>query len=132
MNSNANVADSQQPEELKTLVRQYFQRLLNEKDLSVCDEMLSSEYIDHDAPADAPSGSQRIKEFVAGFLTEYPNLRVEIEDILAEGSQVAVRLVWHGNHKETGKVFHQMGIVILRINREGQFVERWSAYKSLE
>jgi predicted SnoaL-like aldol condensation-catalyzing enzyme len=115
----------------KTLVREYFHRLLNEKDLTVCDEMLSSEYIDHDAPADTPPGPGSIKLFVAGFLSEYPDLRVEIGNILAEGSQVAARLIWYGHHKETGEVFHQMGIIMLRLNREGEFTERWSAYKNL-
>ena len=124
--------ENKQPEEAKLLVRQYFHRLLNDKDLSVCDEMLSDAYIDHDAPADTPPGPISVKEFVAGFLAEYPNLRIEIEDLLAEGSQVAARLVWRGNHFQTGEVYHQIGIVIIRLNQAGQFVERWSAYKTLE
>ena len=128
----ANMGENKRLEEARDLVRQYFQRLLNEKDLSVCDEMLSPEYIDHDAPADTPPGPGSVKEFIAGFLAEYPDMWVEIEDILAEGSQVAARIVWHGHHRETGNAFHQMGIIILRLNREGKFVERWSAYKLLE
>jgi len=123
--------DITRPEYARHLVRQYFHRLLNEKDLSVCDGMLSDEYIDHDAPADTPPGPKSVKEFVAGFLADYPNLRIEIEDILAEGDRVAARLVWHGNHRQTGEVYHQMGIVIILLNREGKFVERWSAYKKL-
>jgi hypothetical protein len=38
-------AGAKRSEGVKVLVRQYFQRLMNEKDLSVCDEMLSNEYI---------------------------------------------------------------------------------------
>jgi predicted ester cyclase len=87
---------------VKVLIRQYFQRLLNEKDLSVCDEMLSSDYIDHDAPSNTLPGPQSIKEFVGRFLEAYPDLHVEIEDLLAEGNKAAVRLVWHGHHRETG------------------------------
>jgi len=123
--------DSVDPEVAKALVREYFQRLLNEKDLSVCDEMLSSDYKDTDAPPDAV-GPKNTKEFVTRFLDEYPDMRVDIKDIIAEGNKVAARIVWRGNHREADEAFHQMGIVILRINGEGQFVERWSAYKSLE
>ena len=119
------------PEAAKALVREYFQRLLNEKDLSVCDEMLSSDYVDHDAPPDTLSGPKSTKEFVMGFLEEYPDMRVDIEDILAEGSRVAARIVWHGNHSESGEKFHQMGIVILRLDDKGQLAERWSAYSTL-
>jgi len=119
------------PVTTREVVREYFHRLFNEKDLSVCDQLLSSDYRDHDATPDIPPGPKNTRDFVAGFLDEYPNLRVEIEDLFAEGNRVAVRIVWHGNRKQTGDVFHQMGVVILRVNDMGQIAERWSAYKSL-
>jgi predicted ester cyclase len=122
---------STRPQGVKVLVCQYFQGLLNEKDLSVCDEMLSSDYIDHDAPSDTLPGPQSIKEFVARFLEAYPDLHVEIEDLLAEENKAAVRLVWHGHHRETGERLHQAGIIFLRLNNQGRFIERWSAYQSL-
>jgi catechol 2,3-dioxygenase-like lactoylglutathione lyase family enzyme/predicted SnoaL-like aldol condensation-catalyzing enzyme len=114
----------------KDVVRDYFHRLLNEKDLSVCDERLSSDYRDHDAPLDTPLGPENTKEFVARFLDEYPNLRVDIEDLIAEENRVAARIVWHGNQRETGAEFHQIGIVLLRLDEKGRIAERWSAYKS--
>jgi ketosteroid isomerase-like protein len=119
------------PEAVKALVREYFQRLLNEKDLSACDEMLSSDYVDHDAPSDTLPGPKSTKEFVMRFLGEYPDMRVDIEDIIAEGNKVAVRIVWRGNHRKSGEKFHQMGIIILRLDDNGQLAERWSAYTSL-
>ena len=33
----------------KAIVREYFDRLFNKKDLSVCDALLAPNYIDHDA-----------------------------------------------------------------------------------
>ena len=118
-------------EAAKALVREYFQRLLNQKDLSVCNEMLSSDYVDHDTPLNTPPGPKSTKEFVTEFLEKYPDMRVDIRDIIAEGNKVAARIVWQGNHRESGEEFHQMGIVILRLDDKGQLVERWSAYKSL-
>lgn len=126
MNQNNNGSET-----AKALVREYFQRLLNQKDLSVCDEMLSNQYIDHDAPSGIKPGPESTKEFVATFLEEYPDMIVNIQDIIAEGNKVAARIVWLGNNKESGEIFHQMGIVILRLNDKGQFAERWSAYISL-
>ncbi len=118
-------------EAAKALVRNYFQRLLNERDLSVCDERLSSDYIDHDAAPDTPPGPASIKAFVAHFLHEYPDMRIEIEDILAEGDRVAARIVWRGSHRASGEPYHQMGIIILRLDTQGRIAERWSAYKPL-
>ena len=128
---SASDGDPTQSDGVKALVNQYFQRLLNEKDLSACDEMLSDEYIDHDAPPDTLPGPQSIKEFVTRFLETYPDMHVDVEDLLVEGNKVAVRLVWQGHDRESGDRFHQEGIIFLRFNDKGQFVERWSAYKSL-
>jgi predicted SnoaL-like aldol condensation-catalyzing enzyme len=118
-------------EEVKNLVCEYFRRLINEKDLSVCDELLSRDYVDHDAPADTPPGPESIKQYVTMFLHDYPDMQVHIEDIIAEGNKVAVRIIWRGNHRETGEKFHKMGIIILHLNMERQLTERWSAYEPI-
>jgi catechol 2,3-dioxygenase-like lactoylglutathione lyase family enzyme/predicted SnoaL-like aldol condensation-catalyzing enzyme len=115
----------------KTLVRQYFDRLLNQRDVSVCDEMLAPDYVDHDAPASTPPGPDSVKAFVTQFLANYPDLQVQIDDMVAEGDKVAARIVWRGTHKETGDRLFQMGNVIIRLNAAHQFIERWSAYKAL-
>jgi ketosteroid isomerase-like protein len=115
-------------ERAKAVVREYFHRLLNEKDLSVCDELLAHDYVDHDAPPDTPPGPDSTKQFVARFLRDYPDMRVRVEDIIAEGNKVAVRNVWHGTNMKSGEPFRQTGIIILRLNEAGQLAERWSAY----
>lgn len=119
-------------ENAKATVRDYFHRLLNEKDLSVCDEMLAPDYVDHDAPGDTPPGPGEAKRFVGQFLHNYPDMQVHVEDILAEGDRVAARIVWRGTHWESGERFYQMGIVILRLDEAGRLAERWSAYRPLK
>jgi predicted ester cyclase len=109
-------------------VRAYFQRLLNEKDQTVCDEMLASDYIDHDAPAGTPPGPQGVKAYVSGFLADYPDLFVEIEDLVEGKNRAAARITWRGTHRRTGVPLHQMGIILFHLNEQGQFIERWSAY----
>jgi predicted ester cyclase len=68
---------------------------------------------------------------VGKLLHDYPDMRVSVEDIMAEGNKVAVRNIWKGTHRESGKIFHQMGIAILQLNDTGQIVERWSAYTQI-
>ena len=116
----------------RDLVRRYFCRLLNHRDLSVCDELLAPDYVDHDAPDGAPPGPQNTKAFVAQFLDDRPDMHVTVEDVLAESNKAAARLIWTGTHRHTGERYHQMGIVILRLNEKGQIVERWSAYTALD
>jgi predicted SnoaL-like aldol condensation-catalyzing enzyme len=94
--------------------------------LSVCDTLLSSDYVDHDAPSGA-QGPESIREYVAKFLEDYPDLKLRIEDAVAESDKVVLRNTWTGQ-KVTGEDLHMTGIVILRFNEDGLIVERWSAY----
>jgi len=114
-------------EQTKMLVHAYFQGVLS-ADLSVCEEMLSDDYIDHDAPPGTPPGPTGAKEYVAELLQTYRDLSIQVEDIIAEGYKVAARVIWRGRHKETGTPWSQMSLIILHLNHTGQFVERWSAY----
>ncbi|MHB9144282.1 MAG: ester cyclase [Symbiobacteriia bacterium] len=119
-------------EQAKAVVRAYFQRLLNERDLSACDQLLAPDCVDHDSPAGTPPGPDGIKEFVSQFLSDYPNLHVWIEDMIVEGGKVAIRNIWRGTHKDGGAQYHVTGISIIRLNPAGQLAERWSAYAPVE
>ena len=96
--------------------------------MSFCDGLLAPTYVDHDAPEDMPPGPESTKEYVAGFLDDHPDMRVSIEEMIAEGYRVAVWLTWRGTNRHTGVLVHQVGLVMLRLDEQGRFVERWSAY----
>lgn len=115
----------------RALVHQYFDRLLNQHDLAVCDELLAADYCDHDAPAETPLGPLGTKAYISSFLDTYPNLQVDIEKVVAEGNRVAARLIWNGTHATTGDPLCQVGVVIVRLNEQGKLAERWSTYMFL-
>ncbi len=114
------------------MVRTYFHGLLVERDLGVCEELLSDEYVDHDAPAQTPPGPAATRAYVETMLADYPDLRFEVEDLLAQGQTVAVRATWRGTHRTTRKALRQRGFAFLRVGESGQVVERWSAYVDLD
>jgi predicted ester cyclase len=71
--------------------------------------------------------------------TAFPDLRIEIEDIVAEGDRVAVRARWHGTHRgvlpmipfpATNRAVTFTGMVFWRI-RDGKIVERWATIDRL-
>ena len=43
----------------------YFTRLLQQRDLAVCDELLAADYVDHGTPVTTPPGPAATKEYVA-------------------------------------------------------------------
>lgn len=112
----------------REVARRFFQRLLNDHDLSACDAYLSPQYRDHDAGEGALLGPEPAKVYVTELLATYPDLHVTIDDLVVEGDRVAGRLHWVGTHATTRAPFDQRGLVWLRFDVEGRIAERWSAY----
>jgi predicted SnoaL-like aldol condensation-catalyzing enzyme len=110
------------------VVRSYFHRLFAERDLTACDDLLAPDYVDHDAPPDTPPGPAATKAYVAQMLRRWPDLRVELHEVQADGRAVTVRATWRGTDAATGATWTQAGVLLIRVGDGGQLVERWSAY----
>ncbi len=118
------------PEEREIeLARRYFTRLINERDLSVCSEMLARDYVDHDDP-DYPPGPEATERYVKNMLDEYPDLTITIEDAKRVNGHVFIQAVWNGR-KANGETMHVRGKVNLRFNSRGQIVERSAVYEDI-
>jgi hypothetical protein len=65
---------------------------------------------------------------VAAFLASYPDLTIDVGDLIAEGDKAAIRVRWRGTDARNGEAYHVAGVVFLRLNRAGQIAERWSGY----
>src|SRR5919204_2738693 len=112
-------------------VYEAFNQAISSGNMSLLDEVLAADGIDHNpAPGQAP-GLAGVKQTFAQFRTAFPDLRLTVEDQTAEGDKVASRIVGRGTHKgafqgipPTGKQVKQEGIDIVRIAGE-KVVERW-------
>jgi ketosteroid isomerase-like protein len=115
------------PEEMKRFVRNHFEQFVNRKNIAIGDINFERGFIDHgaDVPAGLPPGPEGAKQYVGGALKRVPDMRVTIEDIIAEGDRVVVRNTWTGTDRETGKKIRFSGIVIWRIE-DRKLVERWA------
>src|SRR5438477_10391814 len=113
------------------IVRTYFSRLLVQRDLSVCEELLAPNYIDHDAPPGTPPGPGPTREYVTHLLDTYPDLKFRIVSVVCQDREVAVRALWQGTHRELGTGFHQAGTILIHLDRTGRIAERWSAYSNI-
>lgn len=63
-----------------------------------------------------------VEKFVSGFLLSFPDLQHTVEEMIAEGNQVAVRFSASGTHSgpwmdftPTGKSIHYTGVTVARI-----------------
>jgi predicted ester cyclase len=84
-------------EENKLLVRRIVEGTINERNLATVDELASPDYVFHDA-ANPIHGPEAFKQVAGAFLTAFPDLRLTIDDQIAEGDQVLTRFGMRGTH----------------------------------
>ncbi len=121
----------------KDILRRFFDQLFNAGDLSVADEIVATNYVNHNAlPGEAP-GREGLKAFVTLLGTAFPDLHITIEDQVAEGDKVATRFTATGTHRgefagipATGK---PVSVTLINIHRVsgGQIQEAWLNWDAL-
>ena len=100
--------------------------IFNTGDLSEVDLLFSAGYIDHQRPPWMQvTGQEEFKQIVTGARKSLPNLQVTIEDVIAEGDRVALRLQWHSTDANCKKIDRET-IDILRFG-SGKIIEHWGA-----
>jgi steroid delta-isomerase-like uncharacterized protein len=105
--------------------------IFNQKQVDRADELVAPDYIDHAAlPGQAP-GLEGAKKKWAMYLAGVPDLRVSIEDMVAEADKVAVCRSYEGTHQgeplgvpPTGRYVQLAGISIFRL-AQGKIAEQW-------
>jgi steroid delta-isomerase-like uncharacterized protein len=122
----------------KNVVRRLFEEVWNKGNLPVTDELFAPNYAHHDSSTpDVGRGPESEKMRATLYRTAFPDLRLTIEDIIAEGETVVARWSCRGTHKgdlsgiaPTGKQFTISGISIARI-ANGKMAEGWVNWDAL-
>ncbi len=125
-------------EESKAIMRRFWE-VWEQGNVELLDELLAPEYINHTLAApDLPSGPQGVKEVVSIFRSGIPDLKVVIEDMIAEGDKVVVRYTLEGTHDgelfgvpPTGRRLSIKSISIERVS-EGKIREHWRITDTLD
>ena len=122
--------------ENEAIVRRLMERAYTNPE--VHDELVADDYVGHFPPNPTLHGPEGLKRFNAQAVTAFPDVRVTIEGLLADGDEVAVRWTLRGTHEgelrggvpATGRRVEVSGITISRI-RNGRVVESWGNYDLL-
>jgi predicted ester cyclase len=121
-------------EENKALMRRFFDEL-NKGNLAVWDELCAPGYVYHSTNGDMTR--EQSKQHAAGLLAAFPDLNGSIDDMIAEGADIAVRYTIRGTHQgafrgiaPTGKRITINGLEIDRC-AGGKFVETWGISDTL-
>jgi steroid delta-isomerase-like uncharacterized protein len=125
-------------EENKTTMRQYL-GVFEEGNIDLLDEMLAPDYVNHTpATPDLPTGPEGVEGVVSMFRGGMPDLRVVVEDMIAEGDKVATRYTLEGTHEgelfgvlSTGRRLSIKSITVERVS-DGKIREHWRVTDSLD
>ena len=118
-------------EQNKALIHRIFEEGMNQNKMGVIDELIASNYVNHDLPTPAP-GAEGFKMVVGMFRTAFPDIHITIEDSLAEGDKVMTRGNFAGTHQgafmnipPTGKKVTVKYLDVWRIDEHGKAAENW-------
>lgn len=98
--------------------------------------LYSESVIHHGYSSRIRSGVKGLRDHYTSLLKGFPDLRVEVDDIIAEGEKVAHRFTFYGTHggeflgiAATGKPVSASGIQI-NLFSDGKCIEVWSVHDS--
>ncbi len=120
-------------EENKAIVRRFIEAY-NKQNLDLVDDLVAPDFVDH---THQEQGLESLKQRLKMGFKAFPDWHETIEDIIAEGDKVWVRLAYAGTHKgefmglaPTGKKITAMNVDIYRIVN-GKLAEYWSVTDNL-
>lgn len=119
--------------ENKTLVRRYYEEIVNTGDVSRLAEFIDPGYAEVHGNQPRQVGIEGARQHVLGVRETYPDLHLTIEQQIAEDDWVATRVTMRGTHsgvwlgmKPTGKTIQVSAVNLDRI-RNGRIVEHGGA-----
>ncbi|MCG7208415.1 ester cyclase [Streptomyces arenae] len=106
--------------------------------LDALDEIVAPDSVDHDpAPGQGP-GPDGYKAMFNDLRVAFPDLRVEVEHLLATDDELAFAYQISGTHlgplmgrPPTGRMVRYRGMQISRFDGDGKLVERWGSSDEL-
>jgi steroid delta-isomerase-like uncharacterized protein len=123
-------------EEHKALVRRWFDEVWNQGSADAVDQLLAADAVVHGL-GEAMTGPEGFKRFHAAYREAFPDVQIEIQDMVAEGDRVAFRWTATATHRggslgfaATNRTVRFEGMGIVRV-RNGKLIEGWNTFDQL-
>lgn len=115
----------------KALARRFYDDVMNRKNVDALDQLCAPSFVDRNPmPGQAP-GVQGVKQVFATWMRAFPDFRVNVEALIAEGDLVVARFSGTATHTgelmgvaPTGKQVTFHGMDMLRVEN-GRVAEVW-------
>ena len=75
------------PDQMKQFVRDHFEEFVNRRNAAVIHKNMTPDFYDHDGPGGKPTGVDGDERMMIAMYQSMPDLRLTIEDMIAEGDK---------------------------------------------
>jgi steroid delta-isomerase-like uncharacterized protein len=120
-------------DENRALVRRFLSEAWNDRRLDLVDQLVDEAYL----VGGVGNGPEAVRRNMLDFHTGFPDMRWEIEDLIANDDRVAARITLHGTHlgrfhgiDATGRVVRMQEMCIWRVEN-GKLREAWFTFDGL-
>jgi steroid delta-isomerase-like uncharacterized protein len=110
----------------KDLVRRYYEELWNQWRLDLIDQLIASDFAFRGSIGLQVQGRDGFRDYMATIRAAFPDFHNVVEDLIAEGDQVAARLTYRGTHRgsllgvaPTGRRISYAGMALFRWVKAG-------------
>jgi steroid delta-isomerase-like uncharacterized protein len=124
------------PADNKALTRRWFEEVWTKGRDATIDELFRADGIAHglaESGEDLP-GPDEFRRFYRQFRSGFPDVRVTVDQVIAEGDMTAVRFTAYGTHKgdglgikATGRPVRVTGMCMIRW-KDGRTAEAWNEF----
>ncbi|WP_171041455.1 ester cyclase [Sinomonas susongensis] len=122
------------PADNQATFRRVMEEGFGQGNLDVLDELMSPDFIEHEAGPGEGRGLEGVKAIVTMLHTAFPDVRATIEEMSADGDKLWARVVFEGTHTgdllgipPTGKPVRVDAIDLCRFEA-GKLVEHWGVF----
>jgi steroid delta-isomerase-like uncharacterized protein len=124
------------PEDAKTLIRRFYDEV-GAGNLGVIDELVADNFIEHEQFPGLEPNKEGIKQFFSMLHSAFPDLRIEVHEMLADDDLASARVTVTGTHEGEfmglqpgGRRIDVQIFDMLRIS-DGQVTEHWGVVDAM-
>ena len=125
-------------EENKTVMRRILIEMVNQGDLALAEELIAPDYVYRSPGSPELHGPDGMRDLVLSYRNAFPDLQLEIQEMIAEGDKVVTLYTIHGTHQgdlegipPTGKQMATPAIIISTF-RDGKLAEEYEVIDTLD
>jgi predicted ester cyclase len=116
------------------VTHEFVEKVLNNGDMKFAEDHTDANFVEHNPAPGQPQGLEGFKKWLTEWRAAFPDGKITIDDIIAQGDKVVIRNTFTGTHKgpfmgmqPTNKSVKVEGIDIVRIVN-GKQTDHWGQF----